>query len=86
MYLNNFFVWHKKFGPAQNILGPVKGQGISDLPRKPEVYLFSNKEISCILLWQPFSSMQELNPRILQSQKTDRVGPTSYSSFDWTLP
>ena len=21
-------VWHKKFGPAQNILGPVKGQGI----------------------------------------------------------
>ena len=24
-------VWHKKFGPAQNILGPVKGQGISVL-------------------------------------------------------
>jgi hypothetical protein len=24
-----FLVWHKKFGPAQNILGPVKGQGIS---------------------------------------------------------
>ena len=22
-------VWHKKFGPAQNILGPVKGQGIT---------------------------------------------------------
>ena len=21
-------VWHKKFGPSQNILGPVKGQGI----------------------------------------------------------
>ena len=20
--------WHKKFGPAQNTLGPVKGQGI----------------------------------------------------------
>ena len=28
-YVNNFLVWHKKFGPAQNILGPVKGQGIS---------------------------------------------------------
>ena len=27
--VNNFLVWHKKFGPAQNILGPVKGQGIS---------------------------------------------------------
>ena len=25
---NHLFVWHKKFGPAQNILGPVKGQGI----------------------------------------------------------
>ena len=22
-------VWHKKLGPTQNILGPVKGQGIS---------------------------------------------------------
>ena len=26
-YLNIFLVWHKKFGPAQNILRPVKGQG-----------------------------------------------------------
>ena len=25
---NHLFVWHKKFGPAQNILGPVKGQGL----------------------------------------------------------
>ena len=25
---NHLFVWHKKFGPAQNVLGPVKGQGI----------------------------------------------------------
>jgi hypothetical protein len=28
-----FWDWLKKFGPAQNILGPVKGQGIS-------IYLF----------------------------------------------
>ena len=28
-YVNKFLVWHKKIGPAQNILGPVKGQGIS---------------------------------------------------------
>ena len=27
-YVNQFLVWHKKCGPAQNILGPVKGQGI----------------------------------------------------------
>ena len=26
---NHLFVWHKKFGLAQNILGPVKRQGIS---------------------------------------------------------
>ena len=26
---NHLFVWHKKFGPAQNILEPVKGPGIS---------------------------------------------------------
>ena len=24
-----FLGWLKKFGPAQNVLGPVKGQGIS---------------------------------------------------------
>ena len=28
MYVNKFLDWHKKFGPAQNIFGPVKGQGI----------------------------------------------------------
>ena len=27
--VNKFLVRHKKFGSAQNILGPVKGQGIS---------------------------------------------------------
>ena len=30
-YVNTFLVWHKKFGQAQNILGPVKGQGIREL-------------------------------------------------------
>jgi hypothetical protein len=28
-YVNKFLVWHEIFGPAQNILGPVKGQGIT---------------------------------------------------------
>ena len=28
-YVNNFLVWHKNLGPAQNILGPVKGQVIN---------------------------------------------------------
>ena len=27
-YVNKFLVWHKIFGPTQNILRPVKGQGI----------------------------------------------------------
>ena len=30
-YVNKLLVWHEKFGPAQNILGPVKEQGISHL-------------------------------------------------------
>ena len=28
-YVNKFLVWHKRFVPAQNVLGPLKGQGIS---------------------------------------------------------
>ena len=28
-YVTKFLGWLKTFGPAQNILGPVKGQGIS---------------------------------------------------------
>jgi hypothetical protein len=27
-----FLGWLKKFGPAKNILGPVKGQGIREKP------------------------------------------------------
>jgi hypothetical protein len=30
-YVNKFLFWQKKFGPAQNILEPVKGQGINAL-------------------------------------------------------
>ena len=29
IFVDKFLVRHKKFGPAQNILRPVKGQGIS---------------------------------------------------------
>ena len=28
-YINICLVWHKRFGPAQNILGPVKGQSMN---------------------------------------------------------
>ena len=34
-YVNKFLVWHKKFGPAQNILWPVKGQGICAMNQTP---------------------------------------------------
>ena len=27
-YKNHYLVWHKQFGPAQNISGPVEGRGI----------------------------------------------------------
>ena len=38
--VNKFLVWHKKFGPARNILGPIKGQGISGLK-----HLTSHQEV-----------------------------------------
>ena len=28
-YVNQYLVWHKKFGPVQNILLPVEGRGIN---------------------------------------------------------
>ena len=34
-YVNKFLVWHKKFGPALNILEPVKGQGINTYYKIP---------------------------------------------------
>ena len=46
MYLNEFLVWHKKFEPAQNILGPVKGQGI----RNDAESLISDTQVFWILL------------------------------------
>ena len=27
-YVNQFYLWHKKFGPAQILLEPVEGQGV----------------------------------------------------------
>ena len=39
MQSKQFLGWLKKFGPAQNILGPVKGQGISVQPMRK---IFSN--------------------------------------------
>ena len=43
-YVNKFLVWHKKFGPAQNILGPVEGQGIKSL-----FYPKAKKLVMCLL-------------------------------------
>ena len=37
-YVKKFLGWLKKFGLAQNILGPVKGQGMS-----PKVWYFDEK-------------------------------------------
>ena len=43
-YVNKFLVWHKKFRPAQNILGPVKGQDISKNNMKSFCGLFYRHE------------------------------------------
>ena len=43
-YVNKFLVWHKQFGPAQNILGPVKGQGMKELSHSLEnVWIWRTK-------------------------------------------
>ena len=39
-YVNQFLVWHKKFRPAQNVLGPVKVQGISTFQAKTKTSNF----------------------------------------------
>ena len=36
--VSKFLVLHKKFGPAQNILGPVKGQAGNALERVQRVH------------------------------------------------
>jgi hypothetical protein len=36
---SNFWTGSKKFGPAQNILGPVKGQGIRISDISPNILL-----------------------------------------------
>jgi hypothetical protein len=48
-YVNIFLVRHKTFGLAQNILGPVKGQGISDSSKTfvlaPKLNLFNENHL-----------------------------------------
>ena len=41
-----FLGWLKKFGPAQNILGPVKGQGIGSPATTNSIYLDHLKILS----------------------------------------
>ena len=49
-YVNKFLAWHKKFGPAQNILGPVKGQGIREvctlIPNAPKPLRFIERDVN----------------------------------------
>ena len=53
-YVNKVLVWlwHKKFGPAQNILGPVKRQGISLLTGKSFQFLNWNTYIRIRAWWR----------------------------------
>ena len=37
-----FLYWLKKFGPVQNILGPVKGQGIRQFSMSKIIRIFLN--------------------------------------------
>ena len=42
------FVWHKTFGPAQNIFGPVKGQGIIKICKNVQfIFMGMSKKNGC---------------------------------------
>ena len=55
IYLNRFLTWHQKIGPAKNILGPVKGQGITLLMNCQIIdsmkYAFNGSKITYIALY-----------------------------------
>ena len=65
-YVDKFLFWHKKFGPVQNILGPVKGRGIktwfykkSGKNKDPLPYLFvfllcKVYVVNCLWGYSPF--------------------------------
>ena len=52
-YINKFLVWHKKFWPAQNILGPVKGHGISlcQIQVEDSFFVAFSGNINCNHIW-----------------------------------
>ena len=51
-YVNKSLVWRKKFGPAQNILRPVKGQGINTSCNLVSTLISRPKKfIRCLLSW-----------------------------------
>ena len=45
IYINKFVGRIKKFGPAQNILEPVKGQGISESYRLVSIAIFKGNQL-----------------------------------------
>ena len=56
-YVNKCLVWHKKFEPAQNILGHVKGQGISLLkidmcPNVVPCVVHTDHKAPLLILWK----------------------------------
>ena len=50
-YVNECLVWHQTFGPSQNILGRVEGQGISLLYKRNLTFLFLRR--FAFLITQP---------------------------------
>ena len=53
-----FLVWHKKFGPAQNILEPVKGQGIIVLNYVLTFVEMVRTFLMCKNMYKQFSSFR----------------------------
>ena len=54
-----FLGWFKKFGPPQNILGLVKGQGIR-VPISLSFFIFGNPNLTYVLLKRLLSKTRDL--------------------------
>ena len=54
-YVNNLLVQHKKIGAAQNILGPVKGKGISWIR-------YSDYRLHIYFFWNNRQTLKDNNP------------------------
>ena len=87
-YVNRFLGWLKKFGPAQDILGPVKRQGISiNKPSRIHCFIlipFSVSKIFCNKLFSSFANLFLL-PHLISGNILAKMCSTFILKALWPL-